>query len=116
MSSAELLDTIGHQPPQLGVVANIHLAGEHLAAFGFHAWLCATVGNNKNSWAATSKRFSPIPPLRSSTVCRPSSSACTAALHSFSAGVTAIPRAGQPRRVGATSSSGATTGTENKAM
>ncbi len=52
------------------------------------AWLCATVGNNKNSWAATSKRFSPIPPLRSSTVCRPSSSACTAALHSFSAGVT----------------------------
>ncbi len=47
-------------------------------------------------------RFSPIPPLRSSTVCRPSSSACTAALHSFSAGVTAIPRAGQPRRVGAT--------------
>ncbi len=21
------------------------------------AWLCATVGNNKNSWAATSKRF-----------------------------------------------------------
>ncbi|CNN03317.1 Uncharacterised protein [Mycobacterium tuberculosis] len=58
------------------------------------AWLCATVGNNKNSWAATSKRFSPIPPLRSSTVCRPSSSACTAALHSFSAGVTTIPRAG----------------------
>ncbi len=40
------------------------------------------------------RRFSPIPPLRSSTVCRPSSSACTAALHSFSAGVTTIPRAG----------------------
>lgn len=32
------------------------------------AWLCATVGNNKNSPAATSNRFSPIPPLRNSTV------------------------------------------------
>ena len=37
--------------------------------------------------AASSNRFSPMPPLRSSTVWRPSSSACTAALHSLSAGI-----------------------------
>ena len=53
--------------------------------------------------AATSNRFSPIPPLRSSTVCRPSSSACTAALHSLSAGVlmASCPRAGRGPRAGA---------------
>ncbi len=50
----------------------------------------------RGRWSVLARgwRFSPIPPLRSSTVCRPSSSACTAALHSFSAGVTTIPRAG----------------------
>ena len=37
-----------------------------------------------------SNRFSPMPPLRSSTRWRPSSSACTAALHSLSAGIVAV--------------------------
>lgn len=43
---------------------------------------------NKNLRSASVKRFSWIPPLRSRIVCLPSSKACTAALHSFSAVVT----------------------------
>ncbi len=69
---------------------------------GGDAGMFGNGGAGGAGYSPAAGRFSPIPPLRSSTVCRPSSSACTAALHSFSAGVTAIPRAGQPRRVGAT--------------
>ncbi|SHY66060.1 Uncharacterised protein [Mycobacteroides abscessus subsp. abscessus] len=52
------------------------------------AWPCTAVGKNKNLESANAKRFSWIPPLRSRIVCLPSSKACTAALHSFSAVVT----------------------------
>src|SRR5680860_1487437 len=49
------------------------------------AWLWATVGNSTKRSRSTSKRFSWMPPLRSSTVWRPSSSAWPTAAHSLRA-------------------------------